>query len=78
MNEQNIFEPIAEHVQAIMNFMKEYYPNNFEFDITSGYANLRSTLSVVTFVPNNQTGEEVTDGTQESAEIVEEVEKVEE
>lgn len=62
MNQQNVFEQIAEPIQAIMNFMKEYYPNNFEFTITSNYANLRSALSVVTFVadvPQEETKEEI-------------------
>lgn len=44
------YQEIDEHIQWLINFMKEEYPNDFELVIDSSFAKLRSTLITRTFL----------------------------
>ena len=44
------YEELQTHVKAIMDFMKENYPTNFEMVLTPEVATIRSTLQAITFI----------------------------
>lgn len=44
------YEELQTHLKAIMDFMKEQYPNNFEMILSPKYAVIRSNMTALTFV----------------------------
>lgn len=44
------YEEIDEHIQWLINFMRQEYPNDFELVIDSTYAKVRSTLETRNFL----------------------------
>lgn len=44
------YEEIDKHVQWLMNFMREEYPNDFELVIDKTYATVRSTIEARNFL----------------------------
>lgn len=44
------YEEIDEHIQWLMNFMREEYPNDFELVIDKTYATVRSTIEARNFL----------------------------
>lgn len=47
------YEEIDEHIQWLINFMKEEYPNNYELIIDNNSGTIRSTLQAQTFLRND-------------------------
>lgn len=46
------YEQIDEHIQWLINFMKEEYPNDFEIVLDSFHAEIRSKLITLNFLSN--------------------------
>lgn len=47
------YEEIDEHIQWLINFMKEEYPNNYELVIDNNSGTIRSTLQAQMFLRND-------------------------
>lgn len=48
----HLYEEIDEHIQWLINFMNEEYPNNYELVIDSNSGTIRSTLQAQMFLRN--------------------------
>ena len=44
------YQEVDEHIQQLMNFMKEEYPNDFELVLDSSFASIKSKLTTMTFL----------------------------
>lgn len=44
------YQEVDEHIQWLMNFMKEEYPNDFELVLDSSFAAIKSKLTTLTFL----------------------------
>lgn len=49
----HLYEEIDEHIQWLINFMNEEYPNNYELVIDNNSGTIRSTLQVQMFLRND-------------------------
>ena len=49
----HFYEEIDEHIQWLINFMNEEYPNNYELVIDSNSGTIRSTLQAQMFLRND-------------------------
>ena len=49
----HLYEEIDEHIQWLINFMNEEYPNNYELVIDSTSGTIRSTLQAQMFLRND-------------------------
>ena len=49
----HFYEEIDEHIQWLINFMNEEYPNNYELVIDNNSGTIRSTLQAQMFLRNN-------------------------
>jgi hypothetical protein len=49
----HLYEEIDEHIQWLINFMNEEYPNNYELVIDNNSGTIRSTLQAQMFLRND-------------------------
>lgn len=49
----HFYEEIDEHIQWLINFMNEEYPNNYELVIDNNSGTIRSTLQAQMFLRND-------------------------